>query len=185
MNKVPKIKVFGVGGAGCYIIAKAIAREVSTAEYFAVDDDYGRLQISKCTNKIQLVGGDHTGADYEYAQRTAIANKSKIIDAVKGADMIVLIAGMGGGIGSAVLTILAEVAKENDIICVAVVCTPFSFEGKKRLNNAEIGVKSLRENANMTLVIPSENAVSCLPDDAPTSDALCRWNNSARCLHWA
>ncbi len=172
MNKVPKIKVFGVGGAGCYIIDKAIEREISTAEYFVVDDDYGRLQISKCKNKIQLVGGDHAGADYDYAQRTALANKSKIIDAVQGSDMIVLIAGMGGGIGSAVLPILAEVAKENNTVCVAVVCTPFSFEGEKRLNNAETGVKALRENANMTLVIPSENAISCLPDDAPKSDAV-------------
>lgn len=172
MFKIPKIKVFGIGGAGCHLMDKVIEKEISAAEFFVVDDDYGRLQISKCKNKIQLVGSDHSGADYDYAKRTAIANKDKIIDAVKGADMIVLIAGLGGGIGSAVSPIWAEVAKENNIVCVAVVCTPFSFEGKKRLHNAEISIKSLRKNANTTLVIPSEKAISCLPENAPMSDAV-------------
>ena len=172
MFKVPKIKVFGVGGAGCYLIDKAIERNFSTADYFVVDDDYGRLQISKCENKIQLIGGDHSGADYDYSQKTAMANKNLIIDAVKGADLIVLIAGMGGGMGSAVPPIIAEVAKENDIIAVAIVVTPFKFEGEKRCNNTDRGLQALRENSNMTLVIPSEKAISCLPKAAPTSDAL-------------
>lgn len=172
MFKVPKIKVFGVGGAGCYLIDKAIERELSTADYFVVDDDYGRLQISKCENKIQLIGGDHAGADYDYSKKTAMANKNLIIDAVKGADLIVLIAGMGGGMGSAVPPIIAEVAKENDIIAVAIVGTPFEFEGEKRRNNTERGLQALREKANTTLTIPCEKATSCLPENAPISDAI-------------
>lgn len=172
MFKVPKIKVFGVGGAGCYLIDKAIERKLSTAEYFVVDDDYGRLQISKCENKIQLIGSDHAGADYDYSQKTAIANKNLIIDAVKGADLIVLIAGMGGGMGSAVPPIIAEVAKENNIIAVAIVCTPFEFEGEKRRNNTKRGIQALREKANMTLAIQCEKADSCLPEHAPISDAI-------------
>lgn len=172
MFKVPNIKVFGVGGAGCYLIAKAIERGISTAEYYVVDDDYGRLQISKCENRIQLVGGDHAGADYDYSQKTMIANKGLIIDAVKGADLIVLVAGMGGGTGSAVPPIIAEVAKENNIIAVAIVVTPFVFEGEKRRNNTERGLQALREKANATIVIPCERARSCIPNDAPISDAI-------------
>lgn len=172
MFKVPNIKIFGVGGAGCYLIDKAIEREISTAEYYVIDDDYGRLQISKCENRIQLVGSDHAGADYDYSQKTAMANQSLIFDAVKGADLIVVVAGMGGGMGSAVPPIIAEVAKENNIIAVAIVVTPFQFEGEKRLKNAERGIQALRETANMTLVIPSEKARSCIPNDAPISDAI-------------
>ncbi len=152
MFKVPKIKVIGVGGAGCYLIDKAIERGISTAEYFVVDDDYGRLHISKCDNKIQLIGSTHTGADYDYSPKTAIANKSLIVNAIKGADMIVLIAGMGGGMGSAVPSIIAEVAKDSNIVVVAIVCTPFLFEGKKRLDNTQRGIKDLKQKANMTLV---------------------------------
>ena len=172
MDRIPNIKIFGIGGAGCHLIDKAIDREISKAEYYVVDEDYGRLQISKCKNKIQLVGSDHAGADYDYAQRTAIANKSKIIEAVKGADMIVLIAGMGGGMGSAVPPIFADVAKENNIICIALACTPFAFEGEKRSKNTERSLKELREKCNTTLSIPCEKAISCLPKDAPTADAV-------------
>ena len=172
MFKVPKIKVFGVGGAGCYLIDKAIEREISTAEYYVIDDDYGRLQISKCANKIQLIGGDHAGADYDYSQKTAIANKDLIFDSVKGADLIVVVAGMGGGMGSAVPSIIAEIAKENNIIAVAIVVTPFVFEGEKRLKNAERGIQALREKANMTLIMPCEKATSCLPENAPISDVI-------------
>ena len=107
--------------------------ELTINDYVIVAGDFGASQgimsvilafsLSACiplsaflSRKIQLIGGDHAGADYDYSQKTAIANKDLIFDSVKGADLIVVVAGMGGGMGSAVPSIIAEIAKENNII---------------------------------------------------------------------
>lgn len=171
MCKIPKIKVFGIGGAGCSLICKAIERKIP-AEYCVIDDDYGCLLTSNCKNRIQLVSGNHNAADYDYALKTAMANKSLIVDAVKDSDLIILVAGIGGGIGAVVSPLIAEIAKEDNIVTAAIVSTPFEFEGNRRQENSQKGLQALKENANMTLVISCEDIKSCFPSNVSLSEAL-------------
>ncbi|MDE7395951.1 MAG: cell division FtsZ family protein [Clostridiales bacterium] len=174
MYKIPKVKVFGVGGAGCNFIEKIIGKPVAGVKYFAVDDDCGRLQISTCENKIRLIGSDHHGADCAYAQKTVAANESLLKEAVQGADMVILVAGMGGGIGSVVTPALAQMAKSSGALTIAAVCTPFMFEGEKRLANAERGLQALRECADAVVAVPCENPRENVPQNVPVTEMIKR-----------
>lgn len=154
MEGLPKIKLIGVGGAGCRIADKMLDLNLTAVEYYAVDDDFGSLQRSECKNKVQLAGGNRAGADYEACEKTALSYKRMLSDAVKGADMVILVAGAGGGFGSAVAPVIADIAKENNILTVATVCSPFPFEGKERHANAERSISALKEKTDTTIVVP-------------------------------
>lgn len=172
MFLLPKIKVFGIGSAGCLIVDQMQKKQYHSVEYYAVDDDYNTLKISNCENKLHIVGGTHSGADYDYSARVTLNSKNIIVDAIGVADIVVLVAGMGGGMGSAATPIIADAAREKGICTVAIVFTPFAFEGAKRLANTERGLSELRRKANTTLVISCEKMKACIPKDAPVSDAM-------------
>ena len=171
MYNLPKIKVIGIGGAGCKAVDKLLKRNIPNIQYCVVDSDYNSLKISKCENKLQIPCESHKGGDYEYSSRIVSDSRQMLADAVNGADMLVLIAGLGGGIGSAATPIIAEIAKNQNILTAAAVYLPFEFEGKTRLSNAERGLRQLRENA-VIIRVPCEKMQTLLPDDAPISHAF-------------
>ncbi len=172
MCDLPKIKIFGVGGAGCEILSKLRQKQYKSVEYYAVDDDYGRLQQTQCENKIPLRSGDRAGGDYAYSEKTAADSKDMFLNAVKGADMVILTAGMGGGTGSAVTPAIAGIAKAQGILTVGVVCSPFGFEGDKRINNAARGINILKENTDATFVFPCEGIKSAVAADTSVAEVM-------------
>ncbi|MDE7452876.1 MAG: cell division FtsZ family protein, partial [Clostridia bacterium] len=172
MESVSKVKVFGVGGAGCRLAGKIAETDFGGVGCYAVDDDYSALKISKCENKIQIKGGSRAGADFGCCRETALENSGLFKDAVKGADLVVITAGLGGGMGSAAAPVIANIAKDEGILTVAVVCTPLRFEGAKRLVNSAKGLASLRNAADTVIVISGDKIADIIPNGAPPSAGL-------------
>ena len=140
------IKVIGVGGAGNNAVNRMIEAEIKGVEFIAVNTDRQALQKSKAPTKIQIgekiTRGLGAGANPDIGAQAAEESRSEISEALRGADMVFVTAGMGGGTGTGAAAIVAGTAKEMGILTIAVVTKPFTFEGKKRLAQAERGVES-------------------------------------------
>ena len=154
-----KIKVIGVGGAGNNAVNRMVDVGVTGVEFIAVNTDRQALLLSKAPTKIQIgekitrclgAGGDPT-----VGEKAAEETKEEVSNALKGADMVFVTAGMGGGTGTGAAPVVAQIAKELGILTVAVVTKPFSFEAKKRMQNAERGIASLKEKVDTLVVIPN------------------------------
>ena len=154
------IKVIGVGGAGNNAVNRMIEAEIKGVEFIAVNTDRQALQKSKAPTKIQIgekiTRGLGAGANPDIGAQAAEESKSEIGEALRGADMVFVTAGMGGGTGTGAAAIVAGTAKEMGILTIAVVTKPFTFEGKKRLAQAERGVESLKGNVDSLVVIPND-----------------------------
>ena len=154
------IKVIGVGGAGNNAVNRMIEAEIKGVEFIAVNTDRQALQKSKAPTKIQIgeriTRGLGAGANPDIVAQAAEESKSEIGEALRGADMVFVTAGMGGGTGTGAAAIVAGTAKEMGILTIAVVTKPFTFEGKKRLAQAERGVESLKGNVDSLVVIPND-----------------------------
>ena len=155
-----KIKVIGVGGAGNNAINRMIDSRVTGAEFIAANTDKQVLQLSKAPTKIQI-GEKLTrclgaGGDPLVGEKAAEETKEEIANILKGADMVFVTAGMGGGTGTGAAPVVAQIAKELGILTVAVVTKPFAYEGKKRMQNAERGIASLKEKVDTLVVIPND-----------------------------
>ena len=141
INEVVKIKVVGVGGGGGNAIDRMVDAGVNGAEFVAINSDKQALMKSKADEKIQigekLTHGQGAGAKPEIGQGAAEESKDDIIAALKGTDMVFVTAGMGGGTGTGAAPIVAQLAKDMGILTVGVVTKPFSFEGKRRMEQAE------------------------------------------------
>ena len=155
-----KIKVIGVGGAGNNAVNRMIDVGVTGVEFIAVNTDRQALMLSKAPTKIQIgekitrclgAGGDPT-----VGEKAAEETREEISDALKGSDMVFVTSGMGGGTGTGAAPVVAQIAKELGILTVAVVTKPFSFEAKKRMQNAERGIASLKEKVDTLVVIPND-----------------------------
>ncbi len=157
---VTQIKVIGVGGGGGNAINRMVASGVQGVEFIAVNTDKQVLTFSKATHKIQIgekvTGGRGAGARPEMGLKAAEESKEAIVDALNGANMVFITAGMGGGTGTGAAPAIAEIAKSNGILTVGIVTKPFAFEGKRRMQQAEAGIAELAQHVDSLIVIPNE-----------------------------
>lgn len=167
------IKVIGVGGAGGNAVAQMIERGVKGVDFICANTDAQSLNKSPATLKLQLgESGLGAGARPEKGKASAEAERERIAEALKGAHMVFITAGMGGGTGTGAAPVVAEIAKELGALTVAVVTKPFSFEGKKRTEVAEEGIKCLEETVDSLIVILNEKLEEVLGDDITQIDAF-------------
>ena len=154
------IKVIGVGGGGGNAVNCMVDSGVSNIEYIAINTDAKALNKSKATTRIpigaKLTKGRGAGTKPEIGQRRAAENRDEIETHLKGADMIFITAGMGGGTGTGAAPVVAKIAKEMDILTVAVVTKPFLFEREQKMAQAERGIAELRKYVDSLIVIPNE-----------------------------
>ena len=159
-DKVVKIKVIGVGGAGNNVINRMIASDVKGVEFVAVNTDKQDLEKSKCKNKVQigekLTHGQGAGSDPEVGRKSAEESRNQIAKALEGTDMVFITAGMGGGTGTGAAPIIAQVAHDAGILTVAVVTKPFRFEGANRMKQAEAGIANLTDKVDSMIIIPND-----------------------------
>lgn len=159
-----KIKVVGVGGGGGNALNCIVSTGIQNVEYIAVNTDAQALKNSKATTKIQigqkLTHGLGAGGNPEKGEGAAQESRDEICDALKGADMIFITAGMGGGTGTGAAPVIAEIARDMDILTVAVVTKPFLFEGPRKMAQAERGINALLKNVDSLVVIPNQKLLT-------------------------
>jgi len=164
-----EIKVIGVGGGGCNAVSRMVEAGLSGVEFIVANTDAQCLSGSPAKMKIQigdkLTKGLGAGANYEIGKKAAEEDRDKISQALDGADMVFITAGMGGGTGTGAAPIVAEVAKELGALTVAVVTRPFTFEGRKRANAADLGIKNLRERVDAIIVVPNDKLIDIAGDN--------------------
>lgn len=155
-----KIKVVGVGGGGNNAVNRMIECGLRGIEFIAVNTDRQALYASKAENKLQigekLTKGLGAGANPEIGMKAAEENRNEITEMLKGADMVFITAGMGGGTGTGAAPIIAEISKELGILTVGVVTKPFTFEGRKRQMHAERGIEELKQKVDTLVTIPND-----------------------------
>lgn len=160
MQNVTNIKVIGVGGGGGNAVNRMVEAGLSGVEFVAMNTDQQALLNSKATQKVQLgaklTKGRGAGADPEIGQRAAEESKDEITNSLKGAQMVFITAGMGGGTGTGAAPVVAEIAKDMGALTVGIVTKPFAFEGKRRMDQAEKGIAELRKHVDSLVVIPNE-----------------------------
>ena len=154
------IKVIGVGGGGCNAVNRMMEADLKGVQFIAVNTDRQALNRCKAETKIQigekLTRGLGAGGNPEVGQRSAEETLDEITDLLEGADMVFITAGMGGGTGTGAAPIIAKASKDMGILTVGVVPKPFSFEGKKRKDQAELGLKFLKKYVDSLVVVPND-----------------------------
>lgn len=175
-NGKARIKVIGVGGAGNNAVNRMIDAGITSAEYIAVNTDAQILACNKAKTKIQigmqLTKGLGAGADPEIGRAAAEESKEELVKAVEKTDLLFITAGMGGGTGTGAAPVIAKIAKDMKILTVAVVTEPFSFEGKRRMDNTMKGIDNLRKYVDTLIIIPNEKIGDVVPRNAPMAEAL-------------
>ncbi len=163
-----RIKVIGVGGGGNNAVNRMIAANVEGVEFIAANTDAQALETSNAPVKLQLgvklTSGLGAGANPDIGRRAALEDSDKIIEALEGADMVFVTAGLGGGTGTGAAPVIASLASEMGALTVAVVTRPFAFEGKRRLKQAERGLQELLESVDTLIVIPNEKLLAVAKD---------------------
>ncbi|MGB6687411.1 MAG: cell division protein FtsZ [Terracidiphilus sp.] len=163
-----RIKVIGVGGGGGNAVNRMIVARLEGVEFIAANTDVQALKLSQAPVKLQLgvrlTSGLGAGANPDVGRRAALEDSEKIIEALEGADMVFVTAGLGGGTGTGAAPVIASLASEMGILTVAVVTCPFSFEGKRRQQQAERGLKELLESVDTMIVIPNEKLLAVARD---------------------
>ena len=171
-----RIKVIGVGGGGSNGINRMIEAGLKGAEFIAVNTDAQALAMSKATHKLQigekLTRGLGAGANPEIGNKAAEESREILAKALKGADMVFVTAGMGGGTGTGAAPIVAEVAKEIGALTVGVVTKPFSFEGRKRQAQAEKGIAALKDKVDTIITIPNDRLLQVVDKKTPFLEAF-------------
>ena len=163
-----RIKVIGVGGGGGNAVNRMIQAHMEGVEFIAANTDVQALKLSQAPVKLQLgvrlTSGLGAGANPDVGRRAALEDSEKIIEALEGADMVFVTAGLGGGTGTGAAPVIASLASEMGILTVAVVTRPFGFEGKRRLQQAERGMMELLESVDTMIVIPNEKLLAVAKD---------------------
>ena len=159
-DRVVKIKVIGVGGAGNNVINRMIDAKVQGVEFVVVNTDKQDLNKSNCPNKLQigekLTGGMGAGSKPEIGKKSAEESRAQIAKILEGTDMVFITAGMGGGTGTGAAPIVADLAHEAGILTVGVVTKPFKFEGANRMRQAETGIAELGKKVDSLIIIPND-----------------------------
>lgn len=176
MEPIAKIKVVGVGGGGNNAVNRMIASGLKGVEFIAINTDAQALVHAMAQNRMQigekLTRGLGAGARPEIGEKAAQENRDDIIKALQGADMIFVTAGMGGGTGTGGAPIVAECAREVGALTVGVVTRPFTFEGKKRLKQAEAGIANLKANVDTLITIPNDRLLDIIDKKTSMVDAF-------------
>jgi cell division protein FtsZ len=168
-----KIKVIGVGGAGCNAVNTMIASGLEGVDFIAVNTDAQALAVSRAPLKIRIgKNGLGAGADPEVGHEAALQSADQIREALDGCDMVFVTAGMGGGTGTGGAPVIACIAREMKALTVAVVTKPFQFEGGKRMTRAEDGLKELRKYVDTLLLIPNQRLLGVLDKTTPLREAF-------------
>jgi cell division protein FtsZ len=160
VNSGAKIKVIGLGGSGCNAITRMVREQLHGVEFIAMNTDAQHLEITEAMERVQLgeklTRGLGAGGDHNIGHKAAEESRDLIKDAVSGADMIFITAGMGGGTGTGAASIVAEMAKQTGALTIAVVTKPFTFEGTHRKETAEDGIKTLMNHVDTLIIIPND-----------------------------
>lgn len=176
MDQIAKIKVVGCGGGGCNAVNRMISEGVQSVEFYVVNTDLQVLNSSLCQNKIQIgksiTGGRGAGANPEVGRAAALESKAEIEEALRGADMVFVACGLGGGTGTGAAPIVAEIAQELGALTVGIVTKPFKFEGKKRMENALVGLDELRKHVDTLIVIPNDRLRDIIDKTTSFEDAF-------------
>ena len=175
------IKVVGVGGGGGNAVRHMLSSDIEGVEFLCANTDAQALKDLDNKSLIQLGGnitkGLGAGANPEIGRQSAMEDRDRIADALKGADMVFITAGMGGGTGTGAAPIVAEVAREMGILTVAVVTKPFSFEGGKRMKVADAGLRALEESVDSLITIPNERLLTLMGKNTSLLDAFASAND--------
>ncbi len=176
MDQFASIKVIGVGGGGNNAINRMIVAGLRGVEFIAVNTDAQALQLVQSNNKIQigskLTKGLGSGGIPEIGNKAAEESRDDIFQALKGADMVFVTAGMGGGTGTGAAPIVAEIAKEIGALTVGVVTKPFTFEGRRRMNQSEMGIQNLREKVDTLITIPNDRLLQVIDKHTSMQEAF-------------
>lgn len=171
-----QIKVIGCGGGGNNAVNRMIEEGLKNVEFIAVNTDKQALLLSQASQKIQigdkLTKGLGAGANPEIGQKAAQESNEEISQAIKGADMVFITAGMGGGTGTGAAPVIAEIAKSMEILTVGVVTKPFPFEGRKRMLHAEMGVQNLKDSVDTLVTIPNERLLNIVDKKTTLMDSF-------------
>lgn len=175
-NQFADIKVIGVGGGGGNAVNRMIQAELKGVDFLVVNTDAQSLNLSLAEHKIQigskLTKGLGAGADPEIGKKAAEESRDELMQALGGADMVFVTAGMGGGTGTGGAPIVAEVAREIGALTVGVVTRPFTFEGKKRANQAELGIQDLRSKVDTLITIPNDRLLQVVDKSTSINEAF-------------
>ena len=184
MDQLAKIKVIGLGGGGGNAINRMVESGVKGVEFIAANTDLQVLNSSKADVKIQiganLTDGLGAGGKPEVGKESAVESKKEIEDALSGADMVFITCGMGGGTGTGAAAIVAEIAQGLGALTVAIVTKPFSFEGKRRMENALQGIDELKKHVDTLIVIPNDRLSEIIDKSTPMLEAFKEVDNVLR-----
>ncbi|MEW5761650.1 MAG: cell division protein FtsZ [Bacillota bacterium] len=173
---VAVIKVVGVGGAGNNAVNRMISTGLKGVEFVAINTDAQALAVSLSANRIQigakLTKGLGAGGNPEIGQKAAEESREEIVESLKGADMVFVTAGMGGGTGTGAAPIVAEIAKELGALTVGVVTKPFTFEGRRRAQQAEAGIENLRAKVDTLITIPNDKLLQVVDRNTTIVEAF-------------
>ena len=176
MDGTATIKVIGVGGAGNNAVNRMLDQGIKSVDFIAVNTDRQALQKSKANTKIQIgekiTRGLGAGANPDVGAQSAEESKTELSEVLRGADMVFVTCGMGGGTGTGAAPIVAGLAKEMGILTIGVVTKPFTFEGKKRLAQAERGIESLKSKVDTLIVIPNDKLLQIIDRKTSMAEAF-------------
>ena len=181
IDQLAKIKVIGVGGGGNNAVNRMIEQGLQGVDFIVANTDLQVLNSSKAQTKIQLGStGLGAGADPDVGREAALESKDSIVEVLKGADMVFVTCGMGGGTGTGAAPIIAEIAQELGALTVGIVTKPFSFEGKRRMDNALQGIEELKKHVDTLIVIPNDKLREIIDKSTPMLEAFKEVDNVLR-----
>lgn len=176
MDQIAKIKVIGVGGGGCNAVNRMIESGVKGVEFIIANTDLQVLNASPADVKLQIgesiTNGLGAGANPEIGREAALESKDQIRAALEGADMVFVTCGMGGGTGTGASPVVAEIAQDIGALTVGIVTKPFRFEGKRRMEQAIIGLDDLKKHVDTLIVIPNDKLRDIIDKSTPMVDAF-------------
>jgi cell division protein FtsZ len=171
-----RIKVVGVGGGGCNAVNRMIEDGIQGVEFIAVNTDAQALMLAKAPTRVRigekLTRGLGAGGDPEIGRKSAEESAEDLYNVLKGADMIFVTAGLGGGTGTGAAPIVAQIAKEVGALTIGVVTRPFTFEGNKRMQSCETGMTNLKDHADTLIVIPNDRLLQIMDKRASLGDSF-------------
>ncbi|HAB65725.1 MAG TPA: cell division protein FtsZ [Firmicutes bacterium] len=183
-DQIAKIKVIGVGGGGCNAVNRMIESGVGGVDFIVANTDLQVLNVSKAETKLQIgkniTEGLGAGANPDIGREAALESKKEIEEALAGADMIFVTCGLGGGTGTGAAPIVAEIAQEQEALTVAIVTKPFRFEGRKRMEQAEVGLEELKKHVDTIIVIPNDRLRDMIDKTTPILEAFKEVDNVLR-----
>jgi len=176
MRQIARIRVVGVGGAGGNAINRMIEDQLSGVNFIAMNTDLQALEQNKTSCRIQigrnLTKGLGAGGNPEIGRKAIEENKDAVIEALSETDMVFITCGMGGGTGTGAAPIVAEIARDLGALTVGIVTKPFLFEGARRIEKGEMGIKTLKESVDTLIVVPNQKLISLVPKHTPLEDAF-------------